>query len=130
MICILLNVSVQQIYYSNQYIGTKYIQTDNRTYLPILNAPSIEIDTVEELINVQSNNHYVLMTDLDLDGMNWTGIETFRGIFDGNNHTISNLTSVDTFDKTMYYGLFKEAKLRNSDELEFREYQLYRQFRN
>lgn len=63
------------------------------------------ISTAEQLAWVASqvndnNNNFsrckiVLAADLDMDGIDWTPIGTgkwFRGSFDGQNHTISNLT--------------------------------------
>ena len=76
------------------------------------NAP-IEIATVEGLaaINENLSGHYVLTADIDLAGIEWTPIgayapsgeseeaqeipaadAAFTGIFDGQGHTISNLT--------------------------------------
>lgn len=53
------------------------------------------------------NRDFVLQTDVDLTGVNWTGIgnesKAFTGNFNGNGHTISNLT-MNT--GTYGYGLF------------------------
>lgn len=76
------------------------------------NAP-IEIATVEELaaINENLSGNYILTADIDLAGVEWTPIgayapsgeseeeqeipaaeSAFTGVFDGQGHTISNLT--------------------------------------
>ncbi|MDU9376447.1 hypothetical protein McpSp1_10650 [Methanocorpusculaceae archaeon Sp1] len=54
-----------------------------------------------------------LMENIDLNGHNWTAIGTkvngFKGIFDGNGHTISNMKiegNVATGGDDVYYGLF------------------------
>ena len=39
---------------------------------------------------------YILMADVDMAGKKWTPIENFSGVFDGNCHTISNLTVTET----------------------------------
>ena len=72
------------------------------------------ISTAEELVtfandvNVNKNSFagktVYLMADVDLDGIDWepigqTGNCTFNGVFEGNNHTISNL-SVDSEEET------------------------------
>ncbi|HHT83473.1 MAG TPA: hypothetical protein GXZ92_03315 [Clostridiales bacterium] len=72
--------------------------------LPKKEAKTIEINSVEDLkkINNYLGDRYSLYTfelkkDLDLQGQNWTPIgsdnaNSFRGVFNGNGHTISNLT--------------------------------------
>ena len=65
----------------------------------------IGIYTVEDLLNsdINQNENYILMTDLDLSSIeNWTGI-TNKAIFDGNGHSISNL-------KSYCSGLFSSAQ--------------------
>jgi len=68
-------------------------------------AVIIEIDTAQELYDVRNNfdGDYVLTADIDLAGFAWRaigykdeGIDTgFTGTFDGQYHTISNLTAED-----------------------------------
>ena len=66
------------------------------------------IYTVADLDNIRNNvdadgnivGNYILMNDLDLSGINWDPIgrgaasdnKYFKGVFDGNGHTIKNLT--------------------------------------
>ncbi len=67
---------------------TEPIVIDTENYLPINN--------VEDLKNMEMNKSYVLMADLDLSSEEWVPIgsfsDPFLGNFDGNNHSISNLT--------------------------------------
>lgn len=80
----------------------------------------VHIKTVDELKNINSTNNdknyygynsnnviYILDNDLDLKDEDWTGL-TGSGVFDGNGHTIKNLTirvlSEDT--NSSFYGLF------------------------
>ena len=53
----------------------------------------IEIHTVEDLLSIQNNpsGSYILMADLDMTGMEWPSPD-FSGSFDGNGHSILNLT--------------------------------------
>lgn len=57
---------------------------------------SISIDTVEEfyhMATVESTYHYILSQDLDFTGYTWVYVNTsFKGIFDGGNHTVKNLS--------------------------------------
>ena len=39
-----------------------------------------------------NNKYFQLEADIDMDGITWSGIGQFRGIFDGAGHTISNVT--------------------------------------
>ena len=49
---------------------------------------------------------YILMADIDMDGKKWTPIENFSGVFDGNCHTISNLTITATAAGSENMGMF------------------------
>ena len=49
---------------------------------------------------------YELMADVDLSGTDWAPIGIFEKVFDGNGHTIDNLT-IDT-DGLLNVGLFSE----------------------
>lgn len=67
------------------------------SYVQVTEVPEgyIGIYTVDELIRsgINENGKYILMADLDLSSeKDWDGI-TNRGCFEGNLHTISNLTS-------------------------------------
>ncbi len=67
-----------------------------------------EIHDVDDLSAMEMNRSYVLMDDLDLSDMEWEPLggfeEPFIGHFDGNGHTISNLTI--TTKNTDFNGLF------------------------
>ena len=56
----------------------------------------IEINTVTDLQSIEMNKSYILMSDLDLYGIDWTPLGSldvpYQGIFDGNGHTISHLS--------------------------------------
>ena len=89
-----------------------------------------EIWTVEDLIAISEdpNGDYILMTDLDMTGIAWKGLD-FSGTFNGNGYSILNLTLSEPGDKTpdsydgnlrkyetTYYGLFStmsRAKVEN-----------------
>ena len=63
------------------------------------------IRTVENLYDIPKNptSHYRLMNDLDLQNLERYPMETFMGVFDGNNKTISNLKLISPAG---YIGLF------------------------
>ncbi|MCI8647278.1 MAG: S8 family serine peptidase [Firmicutes bacterium] len=70
-----------------------------------------EIRTLQQLKDVKSDlsGHYRLMQDIDLGNVEWEPIGSdrdhmFKGIFDGNGHTISGLNI--TAPRTNYNGLF------------------------
>ena len=58
------------------------------------------INSAEELKALMNNatgantagTKFILTNDIDLSGINWTGIQNFAGTFDGNGYTIKNLT--------------------------------------
>jgi len=68
----------------------------------------IEITTADQLAAIEMNKSYRLMADIDLTGQEWVPLGTYSepylGIFDGNGHTISNLTISERND--LFNGLF------------------------
>ena len=91
----------------------------------------VEIHTVEDLQAMAENpaGSYVLMADLDLAGIEWMPVDLVGGSFDGNGHTILNLTitqagatrdiSYDgnrkTYDTTFagLFGVLRDASVKN-----------------
>lgn len=60
--------------------------------------------------------HFKLTEDIDLGGKTWTPIgnnNTFQGAFDGNDKTISNLTSIKESDYAGLFGLIKNGSVQN-----------------
>ena len=58
-----------------------------------------------------AEDRYYLTNDLDFTGFTWeldsvNNRKTFKGVFDGNDHTISNLTIFSDNDSYKYLGLF------------------------
>ena len=81
------------------------------------------ISTKEELLALANakdaetlGKNYKLTADLDLSGKTFPGIGTaaqpFTGRFDGQNHTISNVTVPGT-DNVGFFGVIKGAKIQN-----------------
>ena len=71
----------------------------------------VHIKSVEDLLNINENKneniYYILDTDLDLKNYKWSGVSG-KGYFNGNNHTISNITiSIQHNINDTSYGLFK-----------------------
>ncbi len=83
----------------------------------------IDINNVTDLQNIEMNKSYILQTDLDLTGIEWAPIGTneapYLGIFDGNGHTISNLTI--TKANNNFNGLFGyvQGTVKNLDIKDF-----------
>ena len=87
----------------------------------------IEIYTTDDLLQISENpeGSYLLMNDLDMSGITWPSPD-FSGTFDGNGHTILNLTlsqpglsTPESYDgnliayETQYVALF--GTLRNAE---------------
>jgi len=73
----------------------------NKTYS--ISSPE-ELKALMELdASKTAGNTFVLTGDIDLSGYDWEGMKDFAGTFDGNGHTISNLTSTTN-------GLFQSIK--------------------
>jgi GH24 family phage-related lysozyme (muramidase) len=73
-------------------------------------APVIVINSVADLENINNDlsGNYVLGANIDATGINFTSISNFTGTFDGNGHTISNLSLLATQSQNAwgYAGLF------------------------
>ena len=76
----------------------QFSSVDKAFLIPITSNESasgaIAINSVSDLQNISSNpsGNYILMTDLDLSGVDWTPIADFSGTLNGNGHVIRNLT--------------------------------------
>ena len=68
---------------------------------PEVSDAPVKIYTVEDLLTVKDNpaGSYVLMTDIDLSGVEWPAI-TFTGTFNGNGHYILNLNKAAVSEET------------------------------
>ena len=75
---------------------------------------AIAINSVDDLRNIESNpsGNYILMTDLDLSGIDWVPITNFSGTLNGNGHVIRNLT-VNTTGNAGLFAELEEASISN-----------------
>lgn len=64
--------------------------------------------TAEDLLKIEAedNRCFKLMNDIDCQGKTFTGIEKFKGIFDGNGYKISN---INITSNNNCYGFFSSA---------------------
>ena len=76
-----------------------------------------EADRACATANPNTCEGYELMADVDLSGTDWAPIGIFEKVFDGNGHTIDNLTIDIGTDGLLNVGLFSElfgtAAVRN-----------------
>lgn len=72
------------------FILGREVENVGKEYIP----GKVAIYTVEDLraMSEDPTATYILMNDLDLGGAQWTPVAGFSGSFEGNSHTISNLT--------------------------------------
>ncbi|MBR2386925.1 hypothetical protein IKA92_06485, partial [bacterium] len=75
----------------------------------------VVVTTVAQLQEALANNKDIsLEADLNLAGIDWSNTTTYTGTFEGNNHTISNLTSLeDGLFSTIDGGTVQNLKLQN-----------------
>ena len=102
--------SISSFVYDNDRIEPTNKLTANvfTTINLLIDDTLILINTIDDLKAIQAGYAYQLNADLDLNTIQWQPIENFKGYFDGNNHTISNLRIVSTVeDAHTYMGLFK-----------------------
>ena len=85
-----------------------------------------QISTVAQLESIQDKPrdlYYVLNNDIDLAGIEWEPMSTFRGVLDGQGHSIKNMTITqlpdDVFERSpyqvvAYIGLFQDIDWKYS----------------
>lgn len=104
---------LNSVSYSNDYIR-KSIDTDiqSNRFFRMQSDEVVEIKDLDDLLHTEYTygaRYYKLMNDIDLSGMAWTHLPRFSGVFDGNGHTIRNMTNVSTiYDKDVEIGLFED----------------------
>ena len=83
----------------------------------------VDIGSAEELFTLAQSNtaedmakNYRLIADIDLSGIDFGGIGTasvpFAGTFDGQGHTVSNLSMEDS-DNVGFFGVIRSAVIKN-----------------
>lgn len=94
-------ISIQDI--MNYVLGDNKIDagdTDGNGVFEIYSAEGLQV------LHDQPAGNFILMNDLDLGGADWTPVQNFAGILNGNGHTISNFTIsasvTDTKSQTIY----------------------------
>ena len=77
------------------------------------------IDSPTELQNIEENGKYIILKDIDLEGIDWTPIPSFSGELDGNGNTIRNLyinyKDMGAVNSELHIGLF--AKITSSAKI-------------
>ncbi len=109
----------------NNVTGEKYLFTvtnPNAGTQQYIKLDTLAITSAEDMVafandvNNNGNEYYgktvVLLNDIDMSGIDWapvgqTGAKTFHGVFNGNEHTISNLT-VNTAASGGLFGWIEE----------------------
>lgn len=102
---------ITSVSYRNDTID-KTITTNRNNSLMIYRLNStevVEISTPEQLKHMDGNCFYKLVNDIDLSGLEWEG-GNFYGVFDGQGHSIKNMSVVTTFEQQAYLGLFRQAR--------------------
>ncbi|QRN84819.1 S-layer homology domain-containing protein [Clostridia bacterium] len=93
---------------------TQYSIIDGETYYHVTNAAQLAH------INSHLDQHYLQMNDIDLTGIDWSPIgltydNPFRGIYEGNHHSITNLevnqNAVNTNKSGGLFGALKGASV-------------------
>ena len=106
---------LQEVIVRDTSTMTKLSSVDETQALAI---GTYSISTKEELVQmtnmlekglIASNTEFVLANDIDLSGIHWKSTK-FDGLFDGNGHTIKNLTGEN--------GLFSSAEMVKNVKLE------------
>ena len=88
-------------------INTSIVVSDELESIDVIPEGFNGIRTEDDLMKMNGNKNYILLNDIEItDDFIHAAVDykEFRGIFDGNGHTISGLKLIDT--KGKYVGLF------------------------
>lgn len=103
-----------------------YEDGDGSAEAPYEIGDAEQLQYFADMVNTgfETTCHYKLVADIDLEGKEWTPVgyynnatqyaTTFKGVFDGNGHTISNfrITKAETI-YTGFFGLIFNAQIKN-----------------
>ncbi len=81
-----------------------------------------DIDSPEkmELLRIQPNGYFRLTSDIDMSKSNWTPVSEFRGLLDGNGHSVTGIKLRSTQESSSgllfleNHGIIKDLALCNS----------------
>lgn len=84
----------------------------------------IGISSVEDFLKIglNRNGNYILMSDLDLTEIEYEGIESFSGVFDGNGYTIENSGHNFLFKTVEDGGCVENLRISHSQQSEAASY--------
>ena len=95
--------------YSNEYVkNTLAYDTISASIYLVSNSEPLSIANVSDFSNLKSGYQYKLVDDIDFSGVEWAN-NSFDGVIDGGNHSISGLNYVGTKTNAhLNYGLFND----------------------
>ena len=102
-------ICIDKIHYRNTYVESVIDANINLSYVLLADDTVVEIDSVEDLQDVDDFHYYRLTKDIDLSGVEDYEATTMNGYFDGNGHTISNLKIFRDIKGSTRLGLFSYA---------------------
>lgn len=99
-------------------LGTEKFPYQLGTKKELVLFSSIVNGTVGDHISAQLDACAVLMNDIDLENESWTPIgpdmnSAYTGTFDGQGHTIKNLSITGNFNRAGLFGCVKDGAIRN-----------------
>jgi hypothetical protein len=118
-------IRVVNFKYENENIGEKLKIVENKldNVFVITDKTIRFIRTVADLQAIQSGYHYQLLNNIDLTGVDWTPINDFFGIIDGNGFSITNLTyQIDAENRDVYFALFRKISGGNIKNLNLHQF--------
>lgn len=100
--------TIDRIGYKNDNVEGELLIDRTFSYVILSSKDIVEIDSVEDLEDLDDYRYYRLVKDIDLSGTGYVGSE-LKGYFDGNGHTISNMTFTGNMKGGSRLGLFTTA---------------------
>ncbi|MBP5668214.1 MAG: T9SS type A sorting domain-containing protein [Salinivirgaceae bacterium] len=118
-ISIAMVLAVHNIYAADAWNGTmeEFTEGDGSKESPYIIGSANQLAFMSYVVSAGTQGfdtlHYKLIADIDLNNQPWFSIggamNPFKGDFDGNNHTISNMNVADSSAETRSIGLFGYA---------------------
>lgn len=101
-------VEIKEITYGNAYLTDTIQASLDFSYVRLASDTPVDIDSAEDLADLDGYQYYRLTKDIDLSGTNFAGTE-MKGYFDGNGHTISNMKAMKNIENGNNVALFTKA---------------------
>lgn len=116
IIAILIAVVKTKSHNDNELGSYEFVQPSELVHITTVPDGYIGIYSANDLQNISKNTkaNYIIMNDIEFNGINFSAIDNYSGIFDGNNYIIKNFKSDSPMFREISNATIKNVHLENS----------------